>query len=91
MANLFPCTMDGKPYSLPALCKATGLTKYDITRALRTDPSLNTLTALREAVRAYKSRPSPCAHRPNRASLLWNGAHRKAANKASTKSTKSHG
>lgn len=78
--------------SLPGLCKATGLTKYDITRALRENPALDTAEALKAAVRRYKSRPSPCAHRPSRASLLWNGAHRRAAsfNKAGTKSTKSH-
>lgn len=90
--TLFPRLMDGVAMTIPALIKASGLTRYDICRAVRADPSIHTMDALRAAVRAYKSRPSRLVHRPARSSMLWNGAtlERPIGNKTSTKSPKSH-
>lgn len=90
--HLFPRRIDGVLMTIPALMAASGLSRYDICRAVRADPSIATMAALREAVRTYKSRPTRLAHRPVRSSSLWNGATRPRGigNKTSTKSPKSH-
>lgn len=82
-APLFPVTLDGRTYSCAELRRATGLSNYDVHRALQDDPTISTLAALKAAVVARKARPVK-RNRPalKRASQLWNGGDRQRTAKS---------